>query len=152
MIINKMDNIYIIKLLNSKINVYDPTILEDITKKIVKKINKNYKLNNCIHLEFYLNDNYGTIIKLKDYKSPFKIDNDKTVKITIHTESPFLYKIDYFDIEKNNLQNSKIYYYKNKFYLEINNNINIKHYYNILELSEVIYEDTFDIIDKAIKI
>lgn len=150
MIINKIDNTYIIKIPTIKINIYDTNKLEEITKKIILKLNKNYKLNNCIHLEFYLNDNYGTIVKLNDYKSPFKINNDKTVKITIHTETPFLYRIDYFDIY--NLPKEKIYYYKNKFYLEINNNINIKDYYKILELSEVIYEDTFDIIDKGIKI
>jgi len=152
MILNKIDNIYIIKLLNIKINIYDPNELEDITKKIITKIKKNYKLNNCIHLEFYLNDHYGTIIKLKDYKSPFTINSDKTVKITIHTETPFLYQIDYFDIDKNKLTKEKIYYYKNKFYLQLNNNINTKDYYKLLELSEVIYEDTLDIIDKAIKI
>ena len=152
MIINKIDNTYIIKLLNTKINVYNQTELENITKKLIKKISNNYKLNNYIHLEFYLNDNYGTIIKLKDHKSSFIINNDKTVKITIHTDSPFLYQIDYFDIQKNNIDYSKIYYYKNKFYLETNNNINTKDYYKLLELSKVIYEDTFDIIDKAIKI
>lgn len=150
MIINKIDNSYIIKLLNIKINIYDPNELEDITKQIVAKLSKKYKLNNCIHLEFYLNNKYGTIIKLNDYKSPFVISNDKTVKITIHTESPFLYQIDYFDIDK--LPKQNIYYYKNKFYIEINDNINTKDYYQLLELSEVIYEDTFDIIDKAIKI
>lgn len=152
MIINKIDNNYIIKLLDTKINIYDPDAIENITKKIITKINKYYKLNNCIHLEFYLNDNYGTIIKLKDYKSPFMINNDKTVKITIHTEVPFLYQIDYFDINQNKLPKKNIYYYKNKFYLEINNTIDIKDYLNILELSEVIYEETEHIIDKAIKI
>ena len=152
MIINKIDNSYIIKLLDNKINVYDTNQLEEITTKIIKKINYNYKLNNYIHLEFYLNDNYGTIIKLKDYNKAFIISDDKTVKITIHTESPFLYQIDYFDIDKNKLIKQNIYYYKNKFYLEINSNINKKDYLNLLELSEVIYEDTFDIIDKGIKI
>ena len=152
MIINKIDNYYIIKLPSIKINIYDPKILEDLTKKIILRINKHYKLNNCIHLEFYLNDNYGTIIKLKDYKSPFVINNDKTVKITIHTDSTFLYQIDYFDIKKSNINKDNIYYYKNKFYLEINNSINKNDYIKLLELSEVIYEETLDIIDKGIKI
>lgn len=152
MIINKIDNNYIIKLLNTKINIYDPNELEEITKKIIIKISKSYKLNNCINLEFYLNDKYGTIIKLKDYKSPFIVNNDKTVKITIHTEAPFLYQIDYFDINKNNIPKKNIYYYKNKFYLEINNNIENKDYLKLIELSEVIYQDTEGIINKGIKI
>lgn len=152
MIINKTDENYIIKLLNKKIDIYKPKELEEITKKIIKKINKNYRLNNCIQLEFYLNNNYGTIIKLKDYKSTFKLNNDKTVKIKIYTECPFLYQIDYFDIEKNKIPQKNIYYYKNKFYLEINENINIKDYYKLLEFSKIIYDDSFDILDKAIKI
>lgn len=152
MIINKIDNYYIIKLPSIKIDIYNPDSLEDITKRIILKISKTNKLNNCIHLEFYLNNQYGTIIKLKDYKSPFIITNDKTVKITIHTDTPFLYQIDYFDIKKNKLKNKNIYYYKNKFYLELKEDINLKDYLNLLESSEIIYEETTDIIDKAIKI
>lgn len=152
MIINKIDNYYIIKLPNMKVNIYDPDTLEEITKKIILKITQNYKLNNCIHLEFYLNDNYGTIIKLKDYRSPFIINSDKTVKITINTQYPFLYQIDYFDIDKNKIPKENIYYYKNKFYLEPNTNIDKVDYLRLLELSELIYEDTYDIIDKGIKI
>ena len=66
MIINKIDNYYIIKLPNSKINIYNQNELEELTKKIIYKVNKNYTLNNSIHLEFYINNNYGIIIKLKD--------------------------------------------------------------------------------------
>lgn len=150
MIINKLDNCYIIKLLNKQINVYSPTELENITKKIIKKINTSNKIKNNIHLTFYLDNNYGTIIKLEDYKSSFTLNNDKTVKITIHTDSNFLYEVDYFNIKKFSKQ--KIYYYKNKFYLKINESLNTKDYYKLLELSEVIYEDTESIIDKAIKI
>ena len=150
MIINKIDNSYIIKLLNKQINVYNPIVLEDITKKIIKRINTSNKLKNNIHLTFYLDNNYGTIIKLQDYKSSYTLNNEKTVKITIHTDSNFLYELDYFDIKK--FTSQKIYYYKNKFYLRINKSLNTKDYYKLLELSEIIYEDTESILDKAIKI
>ena len=152
MIINKIDNNYIIKLPSIKIDIYNPESLEEITKKIITKINKNYKLNNNIHLDFYLNNQYGTIIKLTDYKSHLTINNNKTVKINIHTNTPFLYQIDYFDIKKNKLKNENIYYYKNKFYLELKENIEYKDYLKLIELSNIIYEETYDIIDKAIKI
>ena len=152
MIINKIDNYYIIKLLSTNINIYDTKILEEITKKIITKITKKYKINNCIHLELYINKNYGIIIKLSDYNSPFSNKKEKTVKITIHTESLFLYQIDYFNIDKNTLPKKNIYYYKNKFYLELDNEILLKDYLNILELSEPIYEDTEVILDKGIKI
>ena len=152
MIINKTDNYYLIKIQNTEINIYDPQTLEELTKKIIKKINKNNKLYNSIHLEFYQNNNYGIIIKLTDYKSPFKINNEKAVKITIHPDTLFLYQIDYFDINEYNLSKDKIYYYRNKFYLQINNNIKTKDYYKLLEISEIIYNDTDQILNKGIKI
>lgn len=149
MIINKIDNTYTIKLLNNVVNIYNPDTLEQITKELITKINKKQTLKNNIKLEFYTNKNYGTIIKLKDYKT-FTTNKNKTVKITIHTETPFLYQMNYFDTKKFNKKN--LYYYKNKFYLEINDNISTKDYYKLLELSKIIYEDSYDIIDKAIKI
>ena len=152
MITNKIDNYYIIKLPNSKIDIYNQDELEELTKRIILKINKNYKLNNSINLEFYINNNYGIIVKLKDYKSPFIIKNDKTVKITIHTDSIFLYQIDYIDIKKINIKNKNTYYYKNKFYIEVDKDINTNDYIKLLELSEVVFEETIDIIDKGIKI
>lgn len=152
MIINKIDNYYIIKLPNTKINIYNRDELEKLTKKTILKINKKYKLNNSIHLEFYINNHYGIIIKLKDYKSPFIIKNNKTVKITIHTDAIFLYQIDYLDIKEINIKNKNIYYYKNKFYMETEENINNYNYIKLLELSKVIFEETLDIIDKGIKI
>lgn len=152
MIINKINNYYIIKLPNSKMNIYDQSKIEELTKKIIIKINKNYKLNNYIDLEFYINNHYGIIIKLTDYKSPFIIKNDKTVKITIHTDSIFLYQVDYIDIKKRNIKNKNAYYYKNKIYIEVNKEIDTNDYIKLLELSEIIFEDTLDIIDKGIKI
>lgn len=152
MIINKIDNHYIIKIINKQINIYDSNELEDITKKIILKINKNNKLQNYIHLEIYLNKNYGSIIKLIDSNSPFISKKEKTVKITIHTDTTFLYQIDYFDINKENSTKKNIYYYKNKFYLKLDDYISIKDYLNILELSKITYEDTEVILDKGIKI
>ena len=152
MIINKIDNYYVIKLPNSKIDIYNQNNLGELTKSIIHKISKNYKLNNSIHLDFYINNNYGIIVKLKDYKSPFIIRNEKTVKISIHTDSIFLYKIDYFDINKENIKSKNTYYYKNKFYIETDDDIDTFDYIKLLELSEVIFDDIPDIIDKGIKI
>lgn len=152
MIINKVDNCYIIKLFKQEIDIYNPNELEYITKKIIKKITLHNNLKNTIYLEFYLNKNYGTIIKLTDYNSPFSKQKEKIVKITIHTDTPFLYQTDYFNIKENNLSDKNVYYYKNKFYIEIINEITTKDYYQLLEQSDIIYEDTYLILDKGIKI
>ena len=154
MIINKIknNNSYLIKLLGVVVDVYNRDSLEEITKNIITKINKKNKLRNLIILEFYIDKKYGTIVILKDYNKLIDINNEKEVKITIHTDTPFLYKIDYFDIKDNNLDNLNIYYYKRNFYLEIKNDIPLLKYLEILENSEIIYEDSYSIINNGIKI
>ena len=108
MIIKEIDNItYQINLPNSNINIYNKDSLERITKKIFKKITNKKKLNPLLILDIYENNMYGTIITLKHYKSMFNIDNEYEVKIHVHTNPTFLYKIDYFTI--NNHSNSSIY-------------------------------------------
>lgn len=152
MIINKIEdkNNYLIKILDDKIDIYNPKSLEEITKRIFRTIIKKDKLENLIILEIYPNNMYGTIILLKDYHKLITINDEIEVKISIHTDTPFLYKIDYFNINK--LTKENIYYYKNNFYLEIKEPINKKEYLNILEESEVIYETSEEIINNGIKI
>lgn len=151
MIINKLDNItYQIKLPNTKIDIYNKEELEKITKKIFKKITKNNKLNPLLILDIYKNNIYGTIITLKHYKNMFTIDNEYEVKIHIHTNPIFLYKIDYFNISK--IKKYKVYYYKNNYYLIPQKNIDKKEYLTLLEASEIIYENYEKIISEGIKI
>ena len=87
-------------------------------------------------------------------KIPSKIINiyniEEIQKITIHTNNPFLYKLDYFDIIKD--KKDKIYYYDNNFYLKINNKIKKRKYLDLLEKSEIIYQNTYQIINEGIKI
>lgn len=151
MIIKEIDNItYQINLPNSNINIYNKDSLERITKKIFKKIANKKKLNSLLILDIYENNMYGTIITLKHYKNMFNIDNEYEVKIHVHINPTFLYKIDYFTI--NNHSNSSIYYYKKNYYLKPQKNINKKEYLKLLEASEIIYENYEEIINEGIKI
>ena len=134
MIITKINkDTYQIKLPSKVINIYDQIEVQNLTKEIIKKINKKNKIRGLILLEIYEDINYGTIVDFKNNKN--YETNEIEVKITIHTDTQFLYKIDYFDINKT-LEN-KIYYYKNNFYLELNDKIDKKKYkdYSKLELS-----------------
>lgn len=141
---------YQIKLPSNIINIYDPTEIQNITKKVIKRINKHNKLYGIAILEIYQDINYGTIIEIKNIKKTFLPKDELEIKITIHTDTPFLYKIDYFDITKNNKDN--IYYYQNNFYLELNKPINKRKYLDILEKSEIIYNDTYKVINEGLKI
>lgn len=150
MIINKIDNTnYIIKIINTTLDIYNPNTLEKITNKIIKKINN--KLEKLILLQFYQIKNYGIIILLKSIKNS-QTNNKTEVKITIHTNYPILYKIDYNLIKENNLSKNNIYYYKDNFYLEIKNTISQKDYLYLLELSEITYKNTLNILNYGLKI
>lgn len=146
--INK-DN-YQIKLPDTIINIYDPIEIQNITKKIVKRINKKEKLYGLAILEIYQDQNYGTIIEIKNIKKSFLSKEELEIKITIHIDTPFLYKIDYFNINKN-IQNN-IYYYNNNFYIKLNKSINKEKYLKLLETSEIIYNNTYQIINEGLKI
>lgn len=144
-------NEYKITLPNYKINIFNRKEIELITKKLIIKINKQYKLNNVIILEIYYNKQYGIIAVIKNYNKS-SLNKNKEVKIIIHNDTPFLYKLDYFYILENNLNNQKIYYFKKNFYLEIKNTIPYSKYIKLLENSEIIYKDTLDIVNNGIKI
>lgn len=152
MIINKLkiSNEYIIKLLDKKIDIYNPVVLEKLTEKMLKKILKNNTLKKLIILDIYTDKNYGTIIILKDYNKLVNLIDELEVKIHIHIDSIFLYKVNNLNITK--LNNKNIYYYKNNFYIEVKENTNIKDYLPLLEEEEIIYEYSDEIINKGIKI
>ena len=65
-----------------------------------------------------------------------------------------LYEIDYFDIVENtNIKNANIYFYNNKYYLELTDDIDKKDYLKLLESSTIIWDDEgFKIIDKGVKL
>ena len=151
MIITKLfKDTYQIKMPNQIIDICNQVKVKELTKEIIKKINKKNKLYGLTYLEIYQDINYGTIIKVKNDKTIYYKKDEIEIKIIIHTDTPLLYKIDYFDIKKD--YKNKIYYYKNNFYLELENKINKDKYLKLLEVSEVIYEDTHHIINNGLKI
>ncbi len=151
MIITKLfKDTYQIKMPNQIIDIYNQVKVQELTKEIIKKINKKSKLYGLTYLEIYQDINYGTIIQVKNDKNIYYKKDEIEVKIIIHTDTPLLYKIDYFDIKKD--YKNKIYYYKNNFYLELESKINKAKYLRLLEVSEVIYEDTYQIINNGLKI
>ena len=154
MIINQINNTndYIIKIIKNNIDIYNHNVLEEITNKIINKIKKQNKLEKLIILEFYPIKKYGTLIILKNIKTILKAENEIEVKIIIHTDYPILYKIDYNIIKEYNIDYKNIYYYKNNFYLQIKNTISEKDYLYLLELSELTYQNTLNIINYGLKI
>ena len=139
-------NTYKIKVLDY-INIHNINTLKELIKNIINKIKKKYYLRKEIVLDIYPSK-YETIIILKDYNKYLSLNNNTEIKINIHTNTTFLYQINYNDIQK---YKGNIYYYKNKFYLKIKN-ITKKEYLKLSEYTNLIYQDTDTIIDNAIKI
>lgn len=154
MIINQIPqtNNYIIKIIKDKIDIYSPIDIEKITNKIIKNIKNKNKLEKLIILEIYPIEKYGTIIILNNIKIKPQKTNETEVKITIHTNYPILYKIDYNLIKENKLEYQNIYYYQKNFYLQPKNTISPKKYLYLLELSEITYQNTLNIINYGLKI
>ena len=136
------NNTYQIKIYE-EININNINKLKDIIKEIIKKIKKKYFLRKEIVLDIYPS-NYETIIELKDYNKLINITNFTELKINIHTDTIFLYEIDYPTKYK-----GTIYYYKNKYYLKINN-ISEKEYLYLSEYSKLLYKDNDKILDNGL--
>ena len=143
--INK--NTYEIKIYKY-LNIYNIDILQEIIKNIIIKIKKKNQLKQQLVFDIYPS-NYETIILLEDYNPLINISNTTEVKVNIHTDTTFLYEIDY-PINNNNLQGD-IYYYKNKFYLKIKD-IDKNNYLYLSEYSKLIYKNTDKILEEGLKI
>ena len=144
MIINKLDNDYLIKIYKSSINninIYDIDDIYTLVKLIIKKIIKNNNLSGNYQVNIYINDIYGMIIEFNKLEDNHYID----IKINIYIDSIFLYESDINYLDN---YNDNIYYYLNKYYLlPKKNNI------NLLEVDNIIYgKKVYDILNKGIKI
>ena len=123
MICNLIDkDFYIFKIYNEYINfdIYDTSEVKDFIYKIYDKLLKKNKLTGIILFDIYIDTNYGMIIEIKKIED-LLFNDIIDVKIKFNLNISFLYEVDYFYILENNLINQNIYYYKDKFYIEIIN-------------------------------
>ena len=120
-------------------------------EKLIKKINYKYNIDlyGFIDVKIYTDINYGVIITINkeelEYIDYFNNDIEMNIEVI---EDSFLYKID--DIFKvRNLENYKVYKYKENIYLEANKISSID-LGILLENAEIIYgEDVKKIINKS---
>jgi len=146
------NNLFRLNILKDNINDLNIFDYDDVKKFIFKILEKyifKYNLLGTLYLDVYIDDYYGIIVDIK--RKNFKTYDDYVeIKITFHLDNIFLYKIDYFDLlENTNIKKQRIYYYKNNYYLEIINEINTSDYFNLLEISDIYYNDNDDIIEKG---
>lgn len=155
MICNLIDkDFYIFKIYNEYINfdIYDTSEVKDFIYKIYDKLLKKNKLTGIILFDIYIDTNYGMIIEIKKIED-LLFNDIIDVKIKFNLNISFLYEVDYFYILENNLINQNIYYYKDKFYIEIINTIDKNMFTCLLDNSNIVYNNEINnIINNGIKL
>ena len=155
MICNVIDkDTYILKVYNyyNGVNIYDHGNIEEFVKDIFNKSLKKYNLTGRILFNVYIDKLYGMIIEIKK-ENDLIIDKLIDIKLKFNLNISFLYEIDYFYLIDNNIDNQNVYFYNDKFYLEIINDISDNEYIKLLDNSLIIYNDEINnIINKGIRL
>ena len=124
---------------------YTDADIKNMLISVFNDLNKYYDIDfkSSYVLKLYINRYYGVILELEESNSKPN-DNIVNLKLNILYDSLFLYEIN----EPLNYLNYEMYYYKDKFFINVNEN-NI----NIFEDSNIIYgNDVYKILGKGIKI
>jgi len=155
MICNVIDkDNYILKIYNkyAGFDIYEQDNVKDFIKDIFNKMLKKYNLSGTIIFNIFIDRLYGMIIEVKK-TSDLLIKKLIDIKIKFNLNISFLYEVDYFYLIDNNIVNQNVYYYNDKFYLEIINDIEDKDYIMLLDNSLIIYNDEINnIINKGIRL
>lgn len=147
-------DLYIIKIFNNKdlFDIYNHDEIKKFIYDLFNTVLKKYKLTGSIIFNIYVDKFYGMIIEIKKEHNLF-IDNLVDIKIKFNLNISFLYEIDYFYLIENNISNQNIYYYDDRFYLEIIDDIEEDKYFKLLDNSLIIYnEEISNIINNGIKL
>ncbi len=138
MIINKNDDLYIVRIYKNKMKDVDIFDIDDIStmfKDVLVKLKTKYNVRGFCLIEVFVNEYFGMIVEVDNID---KYGRDIDVKIKFHIDSLFMFEINDYDIDKYD----DCYLYKNKYYST---------YKNIND-SVLIYRDAYRIIKEGIKI
>ncbi len=128
-------------------NIANETELTEYLKKIFNslKTRYNFEIYGYYNVKIYLDNYFGMIIKLNKENSEYLTYYSKQIemKITIADNDLLLYRInDFYGIDQRILQKSNIYLYDKKLYLELTEEKKSIMLGHLLELSELIFENT----------
>ncbi len=127
--------IFLNKFLCKEINLDDQDNLEDNLRNIFTKLKERYKMdvNGYYNITVYQDNYYGAVFEIeKEEINYFDYDIDMHLNIK---KTPILYEID--DIF--NFIDKKIYLYKNRYYLKLENDCNDFELGRITENSRLTY-------------
>lgn len=117
---------------------YKINIDKDYLKKYFKNIIQNNNMRGMYYINIYYNDSNTVIEIMKHNMDYYDYSNEIDLNIMI-TENIFLYEID------NIIPNMEIIIYKNKMFIEKNDN-------NLCEFTKLVYKNTENIINNGKRI
>lgn len=142
--------IYINEIIDIDFNDLD--ITKEYFKNLFSTIKNKIEIKGFYFVNVYKDEISGIVIELsKEDVEYLDYYDEVDMHITL-IENPFLYEIDDIYINKEIINNSSIICFKNKLYLKLKSDINniLKGY--LYEFSELIYKNTFDIINYGKKL
>lgn len=131
--------------------------LEDYFKMIFLKLEERYGIDQSGFYQIYVykDSYYGAVLEIEEEDIPYLdyIDNEVEMNIHIPKDTSFMYQLeDIFDLDKEILNASNLYYYQNKFYIELKKEVLKKNYFRLLEYGELIYGEKVKKIQKLGKL
>lgn len=148
------DEYFIVKLLKDycAFDIYDHEEIKNLVQDIFDTFLKKYNIYGSLVFNVFFDQKYGIIVEVKKERD-LNFNHLVDIKIKFHLNISFLYEIDYFYLLDNNIINQNIYFYNDKFYLEIVNDINDSDYIKLLDNSKIIYDNEMDkIVNNGIKL
>lgn len=119
--------------------------IKDTIKRIIGSLKKYYKLDilGSYNIKLFMNNKYGYIIEIIKNDNYIK-ENIIKINLNILKDSLILYEVE----DPLDYINNEIYYYDNKFYINL-----VEKDVNIMENSNLIYSNSaYKIIGRGIKI
>lgn len=146
--ISMIDDNKIIVFLNTlklkQINFEDKDNIEDNLRKIFLVLKYTYNLNikGYYNVMIYLNYNEGAVLEIEhediDYFDYF--DSKVDMRVNVIFNSNFLYRVnDILDVDKTILNKTKIYVFKNNYYLLLKGKLNFSEVGRLFEFSKLEY-------------
>ncbi len=131
--------------------------LEDYFRALFLKLEERYGIDQSGFYQIYVYKDiyYGVVLEIEEEEIPYLdyLDNEVEMNIHIPKETIFMYQLeDILALDLDTLKASDLYFYQNKFYIELKKEISKKNYFQLLEYGELIYGDKTKKIQKLGKL
>ncbi len=131
--------------------------LEEYFRALFLKLEERYGIDQSGFYQIYVykDSYYGAILEIEEEDIPYLdyMDNEVEMNIHIPKNTNFMYRLeDILDLSEEILSASNLYYYRNKFYLELKKEVSKKNYLRLLEYGELVYGEKIKKIQKSGKL